>query len=169
MNFFENELRKLFADSAIIDHPKFIGRCCFGDIGEDLRVRIEFKAPRIVDNYSAISATITNRTDGVVDRLVIDLKDILGMKKVPNNPNFPNGVRPYIWVYNDNAEWYAFRPTQEDYEKIRESISSYMEVFRPFDDRAHTVSLRDKLQSASMRVENTSQKTAKENSAEHFR
>ena len=42
MNFFEQELRRLFGDGEIIQGPKFVGRACLGDLGGELRVRAEF-------------------------------------------------------------------------------------------------------------------------------
>ncbi len=135
MNFFENELRKLFADTDLLDNPSFVGRACFGDVGKDLRARIEFTTTHTVDHYSALQVTLMNRTAGVVDRLTLRLEDILGLKSVPGNPNFPNGVSPHIWVYRGEAEWYAFKPAQADYQKLRESVGSYIDVFRPREDR----------------------------------
>jgi len=33
-NFFEAELRRLFADGEIIQNPKFVGRACLGNLEE---------------------------------------------------------------------------------------------------------------------------------------
>ena len=55
-----------------------------------------------------------NRTDGVVDKLRLRLKDVLGVKQVPGNPNFRNGVAPHIWEDSGKVEWYAFRPSAAD-------------------------------------------------------
>ena len=71
-----------------------------------------------------------NRTDGVVDKLRLRLKDILGIKQVPGNPNFRNGVSPHIWEDGGKAEWYAFRPTAADYSAMRQAVSEYLDVFR---------------------------------------
>ena len=46
---------------------------------------------------------------GPVDTLTLNFKDLLGMKPVPNNPNFRDGVAPHIWNYNGKVEWYSFR------------------------------------------------------------
>ena len=39
-----------------------------------------------------------------VDTLTLNFKDLLGMKPVPNNPNFRDGVAPHIWNYNGKVE-----------------------------------------------------------------
>lgn len=128
--FFEQELRKLFGDGAVMDEPSYSGRACFGTLGKDLRVRAQFISTGIADHYDALRVTVLNRTDGPVDTLVLKLKDLLGKRPVPGNPNFRNGVFPYIWVDNGKADWYAYRPTITDYQKIKDAVGDYLDVFR---------------------------------------
>ena len=118
-NFFEQELQQLFGDGKIIDNPTYSGRACFGTLGSDLRVRAQFISTHIADEYDALKLTVLNRTDGPVDTLVLNLKDLLGMKPVPRNPNFPKGVAPRIWNDYGKLEWYAYQPTAADYKTIR--------------------------------------------------
>ena len=130
MTFYEQELRKLFADGTVIGSPKFTGRACLGTLGKDLRARVQFVTSGHADHYDVISVTVLNRTDGVVDKLRLRLKDILGVKQVPGNPNFRNGVAPHIWEDSGKAEWYAFRPSAADYSAMRQAVSEYLGVFR---------------------------------------
>ena len=130
MTFYEQELRKLFADGTVIGSPKFTGRACLGTLGKDLRARVQFVTSGHADHYDVISVTVLNRTDGVVDKLRLRLKDVLGVKQVPGNPNFRNGVAPHIWEDGGKAEWYAFRPTAADYSAMRQAVSEYLGVFR---------------------------------------
>ena len=127
--FFEQELRKLFGDGAIIDDPSYSGRACFGKLGKDLRVRVEFITTGVADHYNALKVTVLNRTEGPVDTLVLRLKDLLGKKQVPGNPNFRNGIYPYIWDDYGKADWYAYRPTFADYQKIQDAVGKYLNVF----------------------------------------
>lgn len=150
MTFFEQELRKLVENSDILQNPAFIGRACFGDVGNDLRARIEFVINGTIDHYSALQMTMMNRTNGVVDRLTLRLEDIIGVKSIPGNPNFPRGVSPHIWVYQGKAEWYAYKPTPEDYHKLRESIKDYVDVFRPLKERKP--SLADSIKGAESKA-----------------
>ena len=128
-NFFEQELRKLFDDGGIIDDPKFVGRACLGSLDGDLRVRAEFITMGIAGHYSALRLTVLNRKEGVVDKSVLRLKDILG-KKAVGNPNFRSGVYPYIWDDDGKAEWYAYKPTPADFEALRQAADDYLSVFR---------------------------------------
>lgn len=129
-NFFEQELRKLFADGGIIDNPKFVGRACLGDLDGDLRVRAEFISMGIANQYSALRLTVLNRKEGVVDRSVLRFEDIIGKKAVHGNPNFRSGVSPHIWDDGGKAEWYVYRPTPADFEALREAADDYLNVFR---------------------------------------
>ena len=139
MNFFESELRKLFEDEGIFENPTFVGRSCFGDIGENLRCRIEFVTQGFASNYSALRVSILNRQDGVVDRMDLGFSDILGIKPVPGNPNFRNGVSPHIWLSDGKASWYAYKPTDTDYSKIRKSTTEYLNVFRSPQERKPSI------------------------------
>ena len=129
-NFFEQELRKLFEDGKIIGTPAFSGRACFGTLGKDLRVRAQFVTTMIADHYDALRLTVLNRTDGPVDTQTLKLKDLLGMKPVPSNPNSRNGVSPYIWDYRGDVDWYIYHPTAADYQKLRQAVGDYLGVFR---------------------------------------
>lgn len=129
-NFFEQELRKLFADGGIIDDPKFVGRACLGSLDGDLRVRAELITMGVADHYSALRLTVLNRKEGVVDKSVLRFEDVIGIKAVPDNPIFRNGVSPYIWDDCGKADWYVYRPTPADFEALRQAADDYLNVFR---------------------------------------
>ena len=129
-NFFEQELGRLFGDGQVIRNPTYSGRSCFGTLGKDLRVRARFITTGYADHYDSRKITVLNRTDGPVDTLVLKLKDLLGKKSVPGNPNFREGVSPHIWDNYGKQEWYAYHPTAADYEVIRQAAKQYLDVFR---------------------------------------
>ena len=93
-------------------------------------MRVEFISTHISNQYNALKLTVLNRTDGPVDTMVLRLKDLLGKKPVPNNPNFRDGVMPHLWDDYGKVEWYAYRPTAADYETIRQAAGEYLGVFR---------------------------------------
>ena len=129
-SFFEQELWHLFGDGKIFDNPACSGQACLGTLGKDLRVRVQFVSTHISGEYDALKLTVLNRTDGPVDIQVLKLEDLLGKKPVPGNPNFREGVTPHIWDCYGKLEWYAYRPTDADYETIRQAASQYLNVFR---------------------------------------
>lgn len=129
-NFFEQELRKLFGDGQVMDAPVFVGRACLGGLDEGRQARAEFVTAGYADHYSVLLVTVLDNRIGVVDKLSLRLGDVLGTKQIPNNPNFPNGLRPHIWVDNGKAEWYAYQPGPADYQAIRKAVAQYLDVFR---------------------------------------
>ena len=129
-SFFEQELGRLFGDGQVIRNPTYSGRSCFGTLGKDLRVRARFVTTGYADHYDSLKITVLNRTDGPVDTLVLKLKDLLGKKSVPGNPNFREGVSPHIWDNYGKQEWYAYHPTAADYDTIRQAAKQYLDVFR---------------------------------------
>ena len=134
MNFFEQELGKLFGAGDVIERPEFTGSCCVGSLGQDLRVKAQFVTCGVADQYEALRLTVLNRTGGEVDKIDLKFRDTMGLKMIPNNPNF----YPYIWVDRDKPEWYAYKPTAEDYTRLRKSAENYLKQFRE-QDRAKLV------------------------------
>lgn len=130
MNYFEQELRKLFDQGQAFENPSFVGRACLGTLGKDLRVRVEFVTSGYANHYDTLAVSVLNRTDGPVDTLFLCLKELLGKKAVPGNPYFSGGVDPHIWVYRDKVEWYAYYPTTADCQTIRQAVGDYLDVFR---------------------------------------
>lgn len=128
MNYFEQELRRLFENDQAISDKRFIGRAFFGKLTDSLRVRVEFVTLSTADHYNAIKATVINRNDGPVDSLTLRFSDLFGKKQVSNS-SFRDGISPYIWKYGDKIEWYVYKPTKEDYEQIFKDLNDYFDVF----------------------------------------
>ena len=129
MNFFESELKKIMRNSDILKDQKYVGRVCYGTISEDLRARVEFVTLGVSDHYAGLKASIINRKEGVVDSIFLRFADIWGKPKV-NNPNFREGVNPHIWTDSGKSDWYVFRPTAEDYQKVAGSVENYLSIFQ---------------------------------------
>ena len=128
MNYFEQELRRVAKACGEVGSPTFAGRACYGDLGGDNRVKLQFVTLGHADHYSALKATVLNRSDGEVDTLLFRFADTWGKKQV-SNPNFRDGVIPYIWTYNGESEWYVYRPTDADIKQLAAEIGAYLAVF----------------------------------------
>lgn len=126
MNFFEQELGKLFGAGDVIERPEFTGSCCVGSLGQDLRVKAQFVTCGVADQYEALRLTVLNRTGGEVDKITVKFRDTMGLKMIPSNSHF----HPYIWVDRGKPEWYVYRPTAEDYTRVRKSAENYLRGFR---------------------------------------
>ena len=128
MNYFEQELQRVATYCSGIDNTVFAGRACYADLGGDNRVKLQFVTHGVHAKYEALKVTVLNRTDGDVDTLLLRFSDTWGKKKV-SNPNFKNGIIPYIWTYNGESEWYVYRPTDADMKKLAQEVNTYINVF----------------------------------------
>ena len=128
MSFFEQELRRLVGACNGVINPTFAGRACFGELGGDNRVKLQFITLGTHERYEAIKATILSRSEGEVDSLLFRFSDTWGKKQL-NNPNFREGLIPYAWTYNGKTEWYAYRPTDADIKKLAAELDGYIGVF----------------------------------------
>ena len=107
MTGYEQELRKLFENSGLIDRPQFSGRVCVGELGKDLRVRAELFSAHVAADYDAIRLAVLNRTEGVVDKTLVRFEDVWGKRIVPGNPNFRSGVIPHLRSDYGELDWYV--------------------------------------------------------------
>ena len=135
MNFFEQELHKIVA-------PKYpdatcVGRACYVRLNELNRAKIQFVTGIVANQYHALRVSILNRNEGQVDVLLLNLSDILG-KKQTSNPNFRNGISPYIWDDYGKADWYVYHPNSGDYQQLTDAVSEYLEVFQEQSQTADT-------------------------------
>lgn len=132
MNFFENELKKVMAESAILKNQKYVGRACFGIVSEELRARVEFVTTGTASQYEGIKTSIINRKEGAVDSMLLRFSDIWGKRKV-GNPNFKDGIIPCIWVDDGKSDWYVYHPTKGDYRQLSAGIEQYLSVFQDME------------------------------------
>lgn len=132
MNFFEQELRKIMVGSGILKDQKYVGRLCYGTIGEGIRARVEIVTTGMSSNYDGIKASIINRKEGVVDSILIRLSDAWGKKPV-SNPNFKDGIIPHIWNNDGKMEWYVYKPSGNDYRQLAGEIEQYLSVFQDME------------------------------------
>lgn len=127
MTFFEQELRKIVGN----EYPDatYVGRACYVRLSDMNRAKLQFTCASVSGNYDTLLMTILNRNEGVVDKLALRFGDLLGKKQV-NNPNFRNGISPYIWDDYGKLEWYVYHPTDSDYQKFTDAVTDYLEVFQ---------------------------------------
>ena len=125
MNFFEQELRRLFADGSIIDSPQFVGRTCLGALDSDLRVWAEFVATRSKGCYDALRLTVLKRTDGAIDTLDLHFRDILVA-----NHDLSYNTFPYFLTDGNCVGWHLCEVTADDYQTFRRAVDGYLSMFR---------------------------------------
>ena len=47
MNLYEQELRKIFGESKVLQNPQFCGKTCLAKLDEELRVKIQFESAKV--------------------------------------------------------------------------------------------------------------------------
>lgn len=124
MNFFEQELRKIVEHCERIRNPKFVGRACVGRLDDGIVVKVEFFNKFIHNQYDAMRSTLMNRSDGKVDSQLIRFNELWGSKRMTGNE-----VKPHLWKYNDEVEWYCYTPTKTELKALSESVDDYLECF----------------------------------------
>lgn len=127
MNFFENELRRIFNKTEGIQNLRYIGRSCYGKLSSDIRLKAEFVTNGVSEQFEVLKVTLINKADGEIDHVKLNLADVFGLKEI--NTSGIGKMPPYIWIYQGKAQWYPCRPNTNDYVKLAETISGYISVF----------------------------------------
>lgn len=123
MNFFEQELLRLFRGRPEFVDAKYFGRACIIPIDKELKVKAEFVDCGTMDQYEALKLTVINRTDGVVDQLTLRFSDYFKKIEVGGC-----NVVPHIWICNGRAEWYK-NPSNIEMESLTDDACDYVGIF----------------------------------------
>ncbi len=140
MNQFVSELQKIFDQESKLTEINYVGRVCYGKLNNNIRAKIAFVTCGFTDHYEGIRITLINKNEGEIDRNTLLFKDVLGHKKV-SNPNFKNGIDPYLWNYGGAVEWYVYKPTGEDYRKLADTINLYLGIFQEPENQQQTTEM----------------------------
>ena len=81
MTFFEQELKKLFADDIAFMDKRFIGNACYGRLDNNIRIKIRFTTCGVADQYEALKVTLLNRNEGEIDSMMLHFHDLWGIKR----------------------------------------------------------------------------------------
>lgn len=125
MNFYEKEMRTMFAGSDLIHDAKFCGRTMLGKLDDELWVKLQLISTYIANQYDAMQATIINRTEGVVDKQTFKFSDIIGKQQRGNL----SGISPHIWEDDGRARWYI-PVTASEKAQIAETILGYVGMYQ---------------------------------------
>ena len=126
MNVFEKSLRELFDKSQLLQDPKYTGRTCLARLDKDLRVKLSFVENGVAGEYTAIRASIINRTDGVVDKQTFSFRDMVPAR---SKETLFGRDYPYIWICDGKAEWYGQPLSQKEQRLVRDAILDYVEMY----------------------------------------
>ena len=125
MNFFEKEFRKMFWGNDTIGSPFYVDGVCFGTLGRDHLVQLEFvgssgdKSPRDI-----LKTVVAHRMGGELHTIEISLKDIFGDKVIRNV--FRETDK---WYWIEESSWNIYYPTWEDRRRLRDAVVSQLEGY----------------------------------------
>lgn len=126
MNVFEKSLRDLFGSSEMLQDAKYTGKTCLARLDRDLRVKLSFVENGVAGEYTAIRASIINRTDGVVDKQTFRFRDMVPAR---SRETLFGRDYPYIWICDGKAEWYGQPLSQKEQRLVRDTILDYVEMY----------------------------------------
>ena len=126
MNVFEKTLRELFGRSEILSDIKYTGKTCLARLDRDLLVKLEITDPGTACNFTAISVSIINRTEGLVDKQVFRFWDMVPAR--PGQTTFGRDY-PYIWIRDGKAQWYGDPLSKKEQQLVRDAIMDYVEMY----------------------------------------
>ena len=119
-NFYEEQLKKMFATNSVLTNMVFCDKVAIGRIDNDLRAKIEFISTAISGQYNALKLSIINRKDGVVDCKVFKFYEVIGVK---------NNVSPHVWDSDGESRWYIYTPSMSELMSIATKVNDYIEVY----------------------------------------
>ena len=68
MNFFENEMRKMFEETDIVTDKKFTGKTMLGKLDDDKLLKLQFISTNSYEHCDAILVSIIWKNKGVLDK-----------------------------------------------------------------------------------------------------
>lgn len=105
----------------------YVGTDAYIRLG-DVRVKVQIITTSTYRHYDAVRLTAINRTDGEIDKSVIEFLELWGMLPT-TNPNFRGGVAPHIWDDTHRPGWYVSAPSPAQYKILTKEVEKYVSVF----------------------------------------
>ena len=125
MNFFEQQMRQMFGDTDIIREPKFIGKTMIGKLDDELLVKLQFISSFNSTEYTAVQASVINRTEGVVDNQTFEFSDLIGIQIFDSGEK----VEPHMWERGGNSDWFI-PVTDAQKEQIACAVLDYVGMYQ---------------------------------------
>lgn len=112
MSFFEQELRKIFADKPLFKNAVFSDKTVIAPLSDNRCFKLSFETSCISNCYDMLRLKVINTNKGEIDNQTFGFWDILN--RVCKNDLNPDGKTAHIWVYDGKEQWYGRRYCKED-------------------------------------------------------
>lgn len=117
-NPFEQVFRIFFDNDD--EYTIYIGHKCYINIDDELRLCVQLLDSTVPTQYDCVKLTILNRTQGVVDCVVLRLSE-----------EFKTDSRVYLWYVDNDLQWKPFAsPPAKGIHNLQDSIKNYMMTFK---------------------------------------
>lgn len=124
MNFFEKELRKVFWGDDMIGSPFYVDGVCFGTLGRDYLVQIEFATSQVNGQFDVLKIVVAHRINGQPNIYEIPLKVILEDKVIYRG--LEGTSLPYMWI---DKKFKVAQLTWSERQQLREAVVRRLEPF----------------------------------------
>lgn len=124
MNFFEGQFRKMLWGSDIILSPFYVDGVCFGTLGRDHLVQMQFLVSENGYLFDVLEIVVVRRADGQQNTFKLQLKDILGGKVI-----FGGVPRDTASHWFDVDNWIEYDFTWEDWRRLQEAVKDCLDNF----------------------------------------
>lgn len=125
MNFFEKQFRRMLWGSDLISSPFYMDGVCFGTLGKDHLVQMEFLVSEEGGYlFDVLEIVVVRRAGGQQTTVKLQLKDILGGKVI-----FRGAPREVASHWFDVDNWISYNLTQADWNRLYGAVKDCLEGF----------------------------------------
>lgn len=121
-NFFQTQLKRFFDSKPEFANAEYVGRACYLDLGNKVKLKVQFVTRSTIDKYEALKMYVYNN-DHDVDTLQLNFEDYFDKQENA----FGDKILPHIWKYR-NLEWYRY-PTSRDIKNITEAACEFARLY----------------------------------------
>ncbi len=125
MNFFEGQFRKMLWGSDIILSPFYVDGVCFGTLGRDHLIQMEFIASRDEFQFDELEIVVVNRAGSRQKTFNIRLKDVLEDKAICHT--LIKAGTPYLWFDVGTNDHVSYEPTWEDWGRLQDAVKDCLD------------------------------------------
>lgn len=126
MKTLQNFMEEMLLKRVALTDKKICGDTIIGRINENINAKLTIIENGYANHFSAIRLTIINKKTGDIDKQIFKFLDVWGKK--PLTASADGGA--YIWRYYDDIDWYGYRPTIAEYNKLAEVINDYISLYQ---------------------------------------
>ncbi len=128
MSFFEQELRKIFADKPLFKNAVFSDKTVIAPLSDNRCFKLSFETSCISNCYDMLRLKVINTNKGEIDNQTFGFWDILN--RVCKNDLNPDGKTAHIWVYDGKEQWYGVKDiTNEERKRLADKVCDYLFIY----------------------------------------